>query len=509
MKQPIQLLAALVLCLWTTVANAQTTAPEQMQQARQEIQRRGLDEAELRTRLLQRGIDMDKVTPEQLPQLKDTILQVINEMEAEKAAKKQTQPAPPTTPTTQPAPPTVPATQPSNQIARDKAEAIQQKIKQGVSIEEAISEELTNDTASLPPALVWGQHLFRDKSLAVFRTTNEVKPPDSYVLSSGDVITISVFGASQFDSQFEVNKEGYIQPTAMPKIFLKGIRLGQAKELLRSRFSQFYRFAPEQFAVSLTTARSITVNIFGETVNYGSFSLSAINTAFNALAAAGGPTDLGSVRNIRVMRGKETKRLDIYAFMSNPAVQYDFFLEDNDIIHVPVAERVVGITGAVRRPFRYELTGSENLVHLLDFAGGLNANAYRELIQVQRFVDDKRVLIDVNLKEILANKQDFDLMNGDEVIVRTIAAPIANTASVEGAVEFPGNYALNETKRISDLLKRGVLRRDARTDAAFLLRTNPDNSTRLVQINLNEVLSAPGTPQDLLLQPKDILTIYT
>ncbi|GAB4497604.1 MAG: hypothetical protein OHK0019_31490 [Saprospiraceae bacterium] len=503
MKKPIQtFLALLILGLWANAANAQTTDPTLMQQARQEIQRRGLDEAEVRARLLQRGIDVDHVTPEQLPQLQDTILQVINELEAEKSQQTQTKPTQ-ITPAQKPTQPAAPA----GQIARDRAEQIQQKVKQGASIEEAIAEEL-NDTVSLPAARVWGQHLFRDKSLSVFRTTNEVKPPDSYVLSSGDVITISIFGASQFDSQFEIGKEGYIAPTGMPKIFLKGLRLGQAKELLRSRFSNFYRFTPEQFAMSLTTARSITVNIFGETVNYGSFSLSAINTAFNALMAAGGPTDLGSVRNIKVIRGKESKRLDIYEFMNNPAVQYDFFLEDNDIIHVPVAERVVGISGAVRRPFRYELTGNENLNKLLEFAGGLNANAYREVIQVQRFVDDRQVLLDVNLKDILAKKQDFTLLDGDEIVVRAIPSPIENTAAIEGAVELPGKYSLDETKRISDLAKRGVLRRDARTDVAFLLRTNPDSTTRLIQLNFNEILATPGSDADLLLQPKDLLTVY-
>jgi len=498
--------------------NPTAPAPSVQEQARQEIQRRGLDEAEVRARLLQRGIDMDKVTPEQLPQLQGTIEQVIKELEAEKA-QQQAKPAQP--PSGKPAaePPTKPAKpadspktpeDPSARIARERAEAIQQKVKQGVSIEEAIAEELAAAAQedSLPPALVYGQHLFRDKSLSVFRTTNEVKPPDSYVLSSGDVITISIFGASQFDSQFEINKEGYIQPSQMPKIFLKGIRLGQAKELLRSRFSNFYRFAPEQFAVSLTTARSITVNIFGETVNYGSFSLSAINTAFNALVAAGGPSDFGTVRNIKVMRGKEVKQLDIYEFMNNPAVQYDFFLEDNDIIHVPVAERVVGIRGAVRRPFRYELTGNENLTKLLEFSGGLAANAYREVVQVQRFTGDRKVLMDVNLKDILDKKEDFILLNGDEVFIRTIPSPIENTARIEGAVELPGPYSLDETKRLSDLLKRGVLRPEARTDAAFLLRTNTDNTTRLIQLNVSDILAAPGSAADVVLQPKDLLTVY-
>ncbi|MCB9307759.1 MAG: SLBB domain-containing protein [Lewinellaceae bacterium] len=478
----------LLLGVCAPAAVAQTPAETLQQQARAEIQRRGLDEAELRARLLQRGIDMDSITPEQLPQLQGAIEQVIAEMEADKAKKA------------------APAEENSS-LTREQAEQIQQRVKQGASIEEALSEEVAQ-ADSLPPAQVYGQHLFRDRSLAVFRTTNDIKPPDSYILSSGDVITISIFGPSQFDSRFEIGKDGYIQPSQMPKIFLKGLPLSQARELLRSRFGQFYRFAPEQFAVSLSTARSITVHIFGETINYGSFSLSAINTAFNALMAAGGPGDLGSVRNISVIRGKNSRRLDVYEFMNNPAVQYDFFLEDNDIIHVPVAERIIDIRGAVRRPFRYELTGNEQLLRLIEFAGGFSANAYREVLQVRRYTDDRQVLIDVNLRDLQAKGQDFALQNGDQVIVRSIPSAIENTASIEGAVELPGAYSLSETPRVSDLLKKGSLRPEARTDAAFLLRTNTDNTTRLIQINVTAILSAPGSAEDLALQPKDRLTVY-
>lgn len=491
-------LLSLFMCfssLALTAQNPVAPSPSVQQQALQEIKRRGLSEIEVRARLQQKGIDMDSITPEQLPELQDTIQQVLSELESEKAKKIQANLPPPTVST-------------SGNISRDKADQIRQGARQPDTAIATTLPDVPGASDSLPPAKVWGQHLFRDKSLTVFRTTTDAKPPDNYILSAGDIIVISIFGPSQFDSQFEVQRDGYIQPTQMPKIFVKGLRVNQARELLRSRFSQFYRFAPEQFAMSLLTARNITVNIFGETVHYGSFSLSAMNTAFNALMAAGGPNDLGTVRNIKVIRGRETKHLDIYEFMNNPAVQYDFFLEDNDIIHVPVAERITGVRGAVRRPFRYELTGNENLVKLLEFAGGLNANAYREVVQVQRFIDDKQVLIDVQLKNLLDNKQDFVLLNGDEVIVRIIPSPIENTAIIEGAVELPGPYALHETNRVSDLLKKGILRPEARTDVAFMLRTNNDQTTRLLQVNLDEILQSPGSARDFPLQPKDRLTVY-
>jgi protein involved in polysaccharide export with SLBB domain/ribosomal protein L12E/L44/L45/RPP1/RPP2 len=511
----IVLLTGLLFQATILMAQIPTVSPEIV---RSELQKRGLKEEDVRAKLQQRGIDIDNVTADQLPTLQPVIEEVIKEIEA---AKKATSPAPapaagaPITPAagtpTTPAPAKViPGQTQIPQVTVEDASKIREKIKDGVSIEEALSETANTDKKNpLPPAQIYGQHLFRDKSLAVFRTTNEVKPPDTYILSTGDIITISVFGVSQFDSQFEINKDGFIQPSGMPKMFLKGISLGQSKELLRNRFKQYYRFAPEQFAVSLTTARTINVNIFGETNSYGSFTLSAINTAFNALVAAGGPSDIGTVRTIKVIRGKQTKVLDVYAFMNNPSIQFDFFLEDNDMIYVPVSERVVNISGAIRRPFKFELITGENLVQLLQYAGGLNPNAYNEVIQVRRFINDKQVLIDVNLKVLINAKQDFSLLNGDEVIVRDIPTEIENTANITGAVELPGGYALTETPRVSDLLKKGVLQRGARTDMAFLLRKNPNGTTRLMQLNLDQILAQPGNTADILLERQDELTVYT
>ena len=472
------LLTVSLLLLFTFRTTAQTN-PQLEAQARAAIQAKGLDETEVRKRLLEKGVDIDNVTPEQLPQLQPTIEAVIAEMEAEKT-------------------PTVPVDSVSSTVTPDSS-LDKTKVKVAAT---------KKNNLVLPPTEIFGHHLFRAKDLAVFSSSDDVKPPDSYVLGSGDELTVSIFGASQFDSKFTINKDGFITPSRMPKIFLRGITLGQARELVRSRFAGFYRFAPEQFAMSLTGSRSITVNIFGEATNPGSYTLPAVNTAFNALVAAGGPTELGTVRSIKIIRAKSTRTLDLYEMINNPGLQFDFSLENNDIVHVPVADRVVSVQGAVRRPFRYELVNNENLVEVLQFAGGLSANAFREVVQVKRFSDDRQVLIDVNLKKLLADKQNFVLLNGDSVFVKTIPNTIENVAVINGKVDQPGSYAVAETPRISDLLRKGGLRPDSRTDLAFLLRENPDSTRKLIQFSPDAVLRNPGGVQDLLLAGKDQVTIY-
>lgn len=478
------------LCWWNTfTASGQSALPPELQQkARTEISNRGLDETAVRERLLSRGIDIDRITPEQLPTLQAQIESVLSELEAEKAA----QPTP------------VVSTDP--QAGKSPAPAAVHSTPAQAPPPNAVT--VRDTPAPLPPARIYGQHLFRDQLLPLLRNDADARPPDSYLLSTGDELTVSIFGISQFDSKFTIGPDGFIQPSQMPKIFLKGLQWAQAKALLRSRFANFYRFAPEQFAVSLHSARNITVNLFGELNRAGSFNIPATNTAFNALVAAGGPSDIGSVRNIQVVHGNTKRALDLYTFLNNPAIQYDFFLEDNDLIYVPVAARVVGIDGAINRPFKYELTESENLTKLIEYAGGLRADAYREVIQVVRYVDDKQVLIDVELKKLLAEGRDFPLLNGDEVIIRRIGVPVRNFAAIGGAVDHPGRYGLSDAPRLSQLIQRGALKREARLDLAFLLRRNADNSQQLIQVRPEQVLANRNSAQDLVLQGGDSLIVY-
>ena len=494
--------------------------PINEQAARAELQRRGFTEAEVRAKLLQRGIDIDNVKPEQLPQLQPVLEEVLKELEQEKAAKalqeaqqksgqQQQEAVKNATEAVQQK-----AEEAVKQTAQEEAakvsEGVQEAVKEGATVQEAVTETLVEKTQEeLPPSGIYGHEIFRSQGLELYRTTKDVKPPDSYVLGVGDEIAISIFGISQADLAFEINADGYITPAGLPRMYLKGITYGQAKTLVRNRFSQYYVFNAGEFALSLKSARTITVNIFGEVEKYGSFTISAINTAFNALVAAGGPTDIGTLRNITIIRNGKNKKMDVYKFLSNPVVQYDFFLENNDIIYVAPAERIVSISGAVKRPMRYELIQGENLVKLIEYAGGLTDRAYTKNIQVKRIQGDGQVLTDVNLADLLAGKKDFTLLPSDQVSIRNIPGRYENFATIDGAVELPGNYEITDSMRVSGLLAKGNLKPEARTDVAFLLRTNLDQTVKLQKLNLDSILAYPGSEQDLLLRPKDRVITYT
>ncbi len=355
---------------------------------------------------------------------------------------------------------------------------------------------------------IYGHQIFKSDSSRIFDASSIAKIPDSYTLGDGDELTLSIFGASQYDAKFKIGQAGYIQPDGMPRIFLKGLNWGKAKQLIQSRFKRYYVFKPEQFGLTLSQPRVITVNILGEVERPGSYDLVATNTAFNALIAAGGPSETGSYRNIRIIRDQEQIELDIYEIMDKPGAQFKFYLEDNIIIQVPVAQKIVEIEGAVTRPLKYELKEGEGLTELIKYAGGLSADAYQEVIQIERFIDNKQILLDINLKEIIERKERFELINGDLIRIKSLAKAIENTVSIEGAVELPGDYALESTPNIRTLLEKGILKKEARLDVAFLIRKNTDNTAELVQLNLEDIIINSGNSTDLDLKSGDKLRIY-
>lgn len=470
---------------------SQTTNPVIMAQINAELQKRGLSEGEVRTRLLQKGIDLETILPSDLPKYQSRVMIILDEMEAEKkAATVNIQKTLSSGVTESVVPITVVPITTKEEAA---AEAAQKVVQVAVAKEPG-------------PTQIYGHSLFTDQSLEVFRTTDGAFAPETYVLGAGDEIRITIFGASQTDMQFKINTEGYIQPSGMPKVFLQGLTLQQARNLLFQRLSGSYSFRADQYALTISTARTIMVNVFGETKFSGGFNLSALNSAFNALSAAGGPTNIGSVRAIQLIRGKDRKTLDLYAFMSNPAIQYQFDLQQNDIIYVPIAQSLVSIEGAVIRPMRYEMLPLETLSDLIRFAGGVNVNVYPDFVQIQRYVDGELRLKEWNLADVLSGKTKVNLQNGDVVRIKAISKPIEQFVEIKGSVYYPGKYDLTSNPTVGSLLNKAQPTTQAKTDLIILERTRPDETIEILTIPWSEL---QNSEKDVNLQPLDRIEVLT
>lgn len=471
--------------------------------ARQELNARGLDEDQVRARLEERGIDVysiDTNNPVEMLKAQKALEDVLAELESEKLVANvgQRQIVSDT------------LKEKDKKIIAKKSEEVSEAVEDGSSLEEAVSETLTEDqTRKLPKSNIYGQEVFRSQSIKLYRQSKDVKPPNSYVLGVGDIIALSIWGASEESQIFEINADGYIKPAGMSRIYLKGINYLEAKDLLRKKFQGFYNFKDNQFEISLNFSRTINVSVVGEVFNFGSFNIPAINTAFNALVAAGGPNNIGSVRKIQLMRaGQQPQTIDIYKYLINPAVGNDFYLQENDIINVPVAEKLVTISGAIKRPFTYELLSNENLSKLIEYARGLKPNARKKNIQIIRYQNDEEIIIDVNWTDLQSKRMDYTLLPGDRVIVDAISSAYDNFVSISGAVENGGKFSYSEGDRITDLLDRLEIVDGALLGLSYLKRLNEDQKTiSYVKVNIEEALKNPNSDSNIILQKGDNLVI--
>jgi protein involved in polysaccharide export with SLBB domain len=456
----------------------QNIKPAQLGQFKTVLESKGVSEEELKQSLNQKGLSVETMTEADALNNRPVIEQTIGELEQKNKAKY-----------TQTKTSAKPDTLLASQFEKKEVSLIK---KDSLPI-----SKLSN---------IYGHSIFQNKSLDFSRISKDASPPDTYVLAPGDRIAIVIFGRSQADLQYEISSAGFIQPAQMPKIFLSGLTLKQAKALLINRFSTYYVFNSDQFALTLSTSRTLTVNIFGEVDKPASYTTSALNTAINVLSASGGPTDLGSVRSIQVIRGNTRKYLDVYAFMRDPVVQYDFYLQNNDILYIPPAEIIVKVEGGVNRPMFYEMKKKETVKDLISFAGGFKKDAYTDIVQIERYENNQVILKDYSLQEVLDNKVNLTFLNGDIIRFKSIYSPLKAVVKISGAISYPGNYAINSAKNISALVEKAKLNAEAKIDQAFLFRKRLDLSTQVISIPLKEILNK--TKPEIPLENEDSLVIF-
>ena len=491
-----KILTAIACILLSLTALAQSA--NMLSMARSELSKRGLEEGEVRARLMEEGIDVDSIPPSDYASYQGRVMDIINKMQAEKAAASSK------------ASNASGAASVGNEIVVDTeaqvmtAADLPQTTLGEAAAEQALEQALDDNNVS-PTAGndIYGHSLFTGKSMDVFRTTDGAQAPDTYVLGEGDEIHISIFGGSQTEIHQRIGADGSIQPAGSTKIFLKGMTLAQARNAIKSKLAQHYSFRQDQIAVTITTARTMSVSIYGEVGVQGGFTLSALNTAFNALAAAGGPTALGSVRNIQRSRSGKTERLDLYKYMKGDIKNVLYDLQNNDLLFVPVAQSIVRIEGAVNRPMRYEMIEGETLKDLIEYAGGLKANAFMDFMQIERRDENGELkYLEYNLTNVMKGQKVL-LLNGDVVRIKTSDRPMENYVSINGDVYYGGNFALEGNTSLKGLLEKAKPRYTARTDYVFVERTKADETVEVLTVPFPGV---DGNP-DFQLQERDAVRV--
>ena len=348
---------------------------------------------------------------------------------------------------------------------------------------------------------VFGRNIFYNEMLT-FEPSLNIPTPASYRLGAGDAVIIDVWGASQVTYEKTVSPDGTVTLEDIGPLSLAGMTVAEANEYVKKQLARFY--SGSNVTLTVGEVRSVQVQVMGEVMVPGTYTLSALSTAFNALYAAGGINNIGTLRDIKVYRGgRILSTIDVYDYILNGNTKGNVRLEDNDVIVVGPYDCLVNIRGKVKRPMFYEMKESESVASILDYAGGFAGDAYTNNIRLVRKSGREYSVYTVGEFDM----NGFLLKDGDSLYVDSVIPRFSNVAEVRGAVFHPGQYQMDGSiKTVRQLIKAADgLREDAFLKRAVMHRQKEDLTMEALSVDIEGIMA--GTTPDIPLRNNDILFI--
>lgn len=348
---------------------------------------------------------------------------------------------------------------------------------------------------------IFGHDIFNREQLT-FEPVMNIATPKDYRIGPGDAVFVDVWGASQKNYNVTVSPEGKIDIEDFGPVAVSGLTVAEANERLRSTLGQ--RFSNSKVQLTVGQTRTISVNVMGEVNNPGTFTLSAFATVFHALYMAGGPNDIGTLRDIKVYRNNRlVTSVDVYDYILNGKLTGNIRLADNDVIVVGPYDCLVNIAGKVKRPMYYEMKGSESVATLLNYAGGFAGDAYEKTLRLIRKEGTEYGIYTINEFE----RGTFKVMDGDSLTVDSVLTRFHNMVEVKGAVFRPGMYQVGgNVSTVRQLVESAEgLKEDAFTARAVMHRRKADRTLEVLAIDIAKVMNQEIP--DIPLRNEDVLFI--
>jgi protein involved in polysaccharide export with SLBB domain len=356
------------------------------------------------------------------------------------------------------------------------------------------------------PKKIFGLEIFNNGVLS-FEPNIRIATPVGYIIGPDDELNINIYGYQEAKYSLRVGPDGDINIPYVGVIYVAGLTIEQATAKIKARLSSSgysnIRTGLTKVNVSIGRIRSIKVTILGEVKKPGTYTLPSLATAFNALYLSGGPTDIGSMRDIQVIRnGAVIAHLDIYDFLIKGDSKGNVHLNDQDIIRIPAYTVRVSLEGQVKRTGLFEIKEGESLQDLFDFAGGFSDSAYTASITAYKTTDVEKRIIDINKNQFGTYKPS----RSEAYVVKKIVGRFINRVSISGAVYLPGDYELTEGMTIKDLIvKARGLKQDAYNARGLILRESEDLTPEYLSFSPTQVASSG--PGNIALKPNDRVSI--
>lgn len=356
----------------------------------------------------------------------------------------------------------------------------------------------------------FGYDFFRDAAVKVSTGRKDIPVPMKYVVGPGDEVRIVLWGRMNASYTLTVDRDGKINIPTIGPLAVAGMTFEQMSQYL---IKQSEQVTGTNVDISMGSLRTIPIFVLGDVRRPGAYTIGSFATMIDALLLAGGPTEIGSMRNIQLRRkDKVVQTFDIYDLLLKGDKSRDVTLYAGDIVFVPVIGPYVGVAGNVKRPGLYELKDNFSLAHIFELAGGIIPTAYTQQIQVERTIkNEKKVIVDLDDKNLDKAKVTV-LQDADLVKVFSIVEKDVNVVTLQGNVKRGGKYALKPGMHLADILKDPELDLLPETyfDYALIKRQNPPRmEPLLIPFNLGDLMLKKDPAINLELQPLDSVYIFS
>jgi protein involved in polysaccharide export with SLBB domain len=352
----------------------------------------------------------------------------------------------------------------------------------------------------------FGYDLFTDAPSTFLPATDIPVPPD-YVVGPGDQLRIQLFGNTNRSLTLTVGRDGHVSLPQIGPIAVAGQKFSTAKQAIESRVSE--QMIGVRANVEMGETRSIRVFLLGEVEMPGSYIVSGLSTVTNSLFVGGGITKLGSLRNIQLKRnGQLVRTLDLYDLLLKGDTSDDARLLPGDVVFIPPVGPTVSINGEILRPAIYELQPSTKVGDLVALSGGFTPRADARQVRLEQLNSrGERIVTNLDLSSDAARAKP--LANGDFIRVLRIRDTLEGAVTVSGHVYNVQPFEFRSGLRLSDVLRYEDLKPRADTHYVLIRREiAPDRKITALSADLAAALAAPGSEEDVLLAPRDRLTVF-
>ncbi len=370
------------------------------------------------------------------------------------------------------------------------------------------TDSLQPETNNLPKInpLIYGSELFSQNN-AGYSANQNMATPINYIVGPNDVLKLVIYGVQEFSSDLNVSKEGRVQIDNVGQVKVAGLTIEAATDLIKNQLARTaypsIRSGETKIALTVGDIRTVQVTVIGA-LKSGKYNVSSLSNVLSVIAEAGGPNEIGSYRNIELIRdNKVFKKIDLYAFMKNGDQSNMVAVKDNDVIRIPSYASRFEIKGQVKRPGIFEVGEAEPFNSFVQYAGGFDDTAYTAWVKIIQKNDKEKAVKDLSA----ADYATYQPQGGDVISVSKVLDRFQNRVKLSGAVFRPDVYQLTPGMRISDLVQRADgVKEDAFLGRAQLIRLKPNLLKELITINLNKALQK--SPSDNIeLQREDELYI--